>query len=307
MRSVRRARCWRFLLAAVLAACGGDASPLSPDSIVDAKYVAGEALAALQRNGEIRLPDLHATDGSEVSEVRAFDLARAFMHDYGDLALEQYEVDRGASIDLAALRTCPRAFYVTGSYDVNAGEVSDIGRRYIGAHWLVSFCNHDGAPIISISLSARAVDVTIQHPPNELPAPGSNFFSAGIPIAVTAVPPSPESVIKAVAVLTGKRVTKIPQLIPAHIPFSAQVAKWRITIEDSVNIRGLTSGTRERTAELYYGFGDDWKSVGLQRGIPAIDPTEIFYDFVNGSIVPITIHRKADIPVGFEPAVIENP
>jgi ABC-type glycerol-3-phosphate transport system substrate-binding protein len=185
--------------------------------------------------------------------------------------------------------------------------VSDLGRRILAGHWLVSYCKRDKTPIISIALAARAVDVSVTKGPTELPNPGPNFFTAGIPIGVTSVPPSPERAIEAVAIATGKRVSKVPDLVPAHIPFSAQVAKWHMTLEDSVDIRGVSSGIHERTADLYYGFGDDWNSISLQRGIPATESTETFYDFVNGSRVPIIIHRKSGIPASFENVVVETP
>jgi hypothetical protein len=307
MKVAPRLRVSWIILAAVLAACASDQIVNAPDSKLDPKYVTGEALAALQRNGEIRIPDLHATDGTEIDETRAFELSRAYMHDYVPLALELYEEDRGASIDLAALTPCPRAFYVAGNYDLASDVVSNVGRKVLSGHWLVSYCNRERVPIISISLSALAVDVSIIEGPIEMPNPGGNFITFGVTVGVTAVPPSPESAIEAVAILTGRKVSKVPQLVPAHFPFSPQVAKWHITLDDSVDIRGVTSGTHERTADLYYGFGDDWNSVRLQRGIPASASTEIFNDPVNGSVVPITVHRKPGVPASFEDAVVEAP
>jgi hypothetical protein len=290
------------------AACSRERSATAPATTVDRRFVTGEAAAALKENGQIAVRSDIAVDGSEIDEQRAVQLASAYLHDYGALAQRQYEADRGAPINLTALAPCPRAFYAVSAYNESSAAISENGRRLIGGQWLVSFCNPGGSPEISVAVSSRATDLTTTNGARQLPNPGqNNFFSAGVPVRVAAVPPSPESIIALAATLTGKRVAKVPELILPLRPFAPQLARWHVTMESPVDVRGTATGAHERTAELYAGFGDTWQSVGLQRAVSSPSQQELVRDLVNGIVINVAITRREGTPHRYEPAVVEAP
>jgi hypothetical protein len=291
----------------VFACSGKELSTTAPSSTVDRRYVTGEAAAALDASGRFILRSAAVADGSEISEARAIQLVSAYVRDFGEPARPQYEADRGEPIDLSNLGPCPRAYYASSAYDQTSLPVSEYGKRVLGSWWLVSLCRSDGAPIISVAVSARATDLQLDPVDQHLSNPGDNFVSSGVPVGLLSVPSAPEGVAEIVATSTKQRVSKVPELVLPIRPFAPQLARWHVTVEAPIDLRGMKNDERVQRTDLYYGFEDTWRASSLQIGSASNGTTEPFRDIQNRHSVVVSVSRRADSPHGFEPATVVTP
>lgn len=161
--------------------------------------------------------------------------------------------------------------------------------------------------MISVAVSARATDLTVGGATRQLSNPGDNFVSSGIPVGLLEVPISPETVIEQVATKFGKRVSQVPELVLPVRPSAPQLAKWHVTLESPVSVHSTESTLRNLSADVFYGFGKDWRSSGLLIGSNADAAEERLRDLSNGRPIPVTVTRRAGIPHNFEPAEPEAP
>lgn len=260
------------------------------------RLLVGAAARALQPNGRFAL--VGAPIG-ELTEAAAVSLASAYLHDYARIALTRYEADAGRSINLAALRPCPRAYYATSAYESGADLPTHLA-RHLGPHWLVSFC--DGStPVVSVSLSALATDLRTQSGITQLPDPrAGDFLDVGIPGGI-GVPPTPEDAVMAAVELLGARVTSVPELVQLGPSYSAQLARWRLTLERPVRVRGKRSGATTEVREVFVGFPDQLGRSDVMRGEARADVDEaITIMNGNGTETRIGVRPKLGAPTWYE-------
>ena len=256
-------------LVSVAASCGDRGSPVEPGAAgVDRSWVIGAAAAALDARGRFVLPAAPEATG-ELSRAQATALGAAYVTTFGPAGLlDAWEQDQGAAIDVAQLRPCPRTVYAATPYVAPADDVLVQIRRYVGAQWLVSLCDPAGASVVSVAVSALATDVRVEGG-RIVTQPVQAFFSVGIPAAVGEVPFAPAAAVDLAARATGRRITEVPVLVRAPIPYAAQVAKWRLVLDGPVWVRGTRSGVRRQVTELYVGFGESWHTTALQSPDPS--------------------------------------
>ncbi len=292
--------CGRVVLVAlVAAACSPDQS-VGPSRGVIAAYVTGEAERNLDQNGQFVL-----TGGSvgELTESEAMTLAKAYARVGARWMGETWQRDRRSRIDFDRLTPCPRALYAKSSF-VLGQRGSPSLRQLIGPKWLIAMCSESGPPVLSIAVSAEATDLRVIDG-HILGPGGAQFTSAGIPVSRSDVPISPEDAVNIVAKATGRRVLKVPELVLAPPPYPPQLAKWRIQLELPVTVRGVRSGSRRTTSEVYVGFGETWNSVYIQLG-DTDGATRSFRD-AEGRGAEVTFPIIPGYPTRFERANVEVP
>jgi hypothetical protein len=259
----------------------------------------------LNASGQFVLPlPTPVLEKREISEQHAVALAMNLLRIFGPSGRTMYEEDRGAKIDLEALKPCSRAYYAATPYEPLAEGTFLPLRKLLGSWWLVSICAPGEVPTISIAVSALATDVSLEPAQFAVQSGNQNFFPVGIPVNVVGAPIPPEMAVQLAAEATGKRVTRVPELVLAPYPASPQVARWRIVLDAPVTLQGTRSGQVRTTTELFVGHGDDWRFMGLQAPDPRARPRTYAEDRSSGSAVQIPLKSRPDFPAGYEPVKV---
>jgi len=146
-----------LLASAVLLGCN------SPDSVPTARpllarSVTPAVLSQVSAQGEFLLSQGDAGTAPGVNADSAKHLAAAFWHDAAPWFAHGVEADRGGSIDVAALRPCARAYYVTSAYSSPPIGAPTVVVKAVGPHWLVGMCDQ-GTEEVVISVSTSADDL----------------------------------------------------------------------------------------------------------------------------------------------------
>lgn len=262
-----------LLLAWVLpvAACG---DPLAPDPAVplppDVRpWVTGAAAAALDADGRFLLPDPVAP-GPEPIIDREFagDLALAFIRTWvanpnvvvilgGESIRESLESGHGGPVDWGSVHLDPRlAYFAETPYEPLPDSVHTGIRRHFGPKYLAPVFER-GQQVASISVAAYSTDLRIDERGfvDLPPVYGSEFIPTGIPGGLPfRVPLWPEEAVRFAAEATGARVAEIPTLVLPRSDTFPQAARWRLTLDRDVEVRTLTTGSRERTRTVYLGI-----------------------------------------------------
>lgn len=252
------------------AAC--DSSDRSPTAAEPSPYLAGEALGAVQGDGQFRLSG--PTRPGEISETQAREMASEFAHSIGRWVKGSWEADRGAVVDIEALHPCGRAFYAESAYEDLPETAAVSLRQLVGPKWLVTLCGKNRDPQVSVAVPTIATTTAVVDDKLRI-TNGRHFIAFGIPAQVGAVPPSPEEAAESAARGTGRRVVSIPHLVLPPLPFSPQLAKWRFGLEAPVDVTLRSSGESLSTSEVYYGFGESWNSQSLMVGKRVVPEHEI--------------------------------
>jgi hypothetical protein len=267
--------------------------------------VTGEAARALNSSGQFVLPlPTAVVEGREISEQQAVALATSLLRIFGPSGLTMYERDRGAKINLAALEPCSRAYYADTPYEPLAEGVFFPLRKLLGSWWLVSMCAPGEVPTISIAVSALATDVSLEPTQFAVQAGNGTFVPYGIPVKVVGAPIPPEMAVQLAAEATGKRVSRVPELVLPPYPWSPQAARWRIVLDAPVTLRGTRSGQVRTTTELFVGHGQGWPTILLEAPNPAAQPQPALEDQSSGSPVQIPLQIRPGYPAAYEPITV---
>jgi hypothetical protein len=270
-------------------------------AVVNARpFVSGDAAANLSSTGQFVLRE---SPPGELTEAQAKALAAAYTRGVAPWLGAAWEHDRHGSIDFDKLTVCPRAYYASSVFDLSKGGSKTLRER-LGGQWIVTMCARGGAPMLSIAISALATDLHVIN--GQLVGPGGGQFKAiGIPASLSSVPITPESAVKIAAQAAGVSVTRVPELVLPPSSYVPQLAKWRITLESPVSVRGIETGHARATSEVYVGFGATWNSVEIQFGDTSVARRD-FSDLEAGGVT-VSLPVLAGYPVGFESATVVRP
>lgn len=208
--------------------------------------VSGSAAAAIGPDGRIQLAAPAGGAERELTPVQAVAFASAWTRDYAPMTRSWLERTHGAAIDFKALTSCGRALYARSALNAPPQNIPDPYRRIHGPWWLVTFCDAAGAPSVSVAVSAWANELTIQNGTLRFPKlAGTEFVAVGVPDGhVGEYPSAPEVAIELAARQTGKRISKVPELVtPLQTDGPPQLARWRLTLEGPSTVR---TGSGER-------------------------------------------------------------
>jgi len=322
----RHHRSLRFALVAVavlVSACSDSTFVTPPNASVSRdllrSLVAPSVAAKLDRNGLFELPVPSPTDDyPEVTPAQVNELATAWIKEFAPRARPRLEQQHGSGINVHALSICGRTLYARSPYSTVPSSVPLPYRRAFGPWYFVTICDQGGAPAVSLAVSAWATDLQVENGRIRFPSfGGSEFFALGIPAGHHGeFPATPESAV-ALAGQSGRIITAIPELVMQ--PTTAgppQAARWHVTFDGSVSVRGVRSGLTQ-AKDLYIGLfhsndndlseavASSSQPAGAQiRWIPAPSATETWASYHQHIVDRTTItlvNRRSDSPLALDP------
>lgn len=297
-------RRWLPIMALVLASlasgCDRELSapaPLLPDNL--RSYVTGDAAANLTPQGSFVLPPPAPEPYSQLTPEQAAGLALLFAKTFGPYIREYLERYHGRAINFSTLRVGSPAYYASTPYAPTPDTVDPGTRNVFGPFYLVYLVAPDGRPVIVAEVAART-EITTENGQLKFP------LSYGNDVRLEAVgpgrgymtPPSPERAVQIAGSATGAHAKMVPELLlpdrfhtPAH-------ARWRVTLDRPVTVRGRRTGVTRSERDLY---------VGLDGDLTIPDETQPEFGFVkarNGETVSISV--RPGRPVAFESVTISR-
>jgi hypothetical protein len=283
--------------------------------------ITGAAAASVDATGRFAVQQSRPRPSNEIDEDRARRVAGAYLQLQGPFLQGALEGDRGGPIDIAALRSCGRAFYAESPYEPIAPgpDVPDIAFRLYGSWWVVGFCGSAGNLEVSVAVSAVAtvdeVDGKLTRPPA-----GNEFITAGVPSTWDSpVGLAPETAALKAHDQTHRLVASAPRLTLRSLQEAQpQGALWSFELDGNARMLNPRTGKRTDVRKVYMGLPDPMVRSDIARSkvrIPLADqpsqvttrlpipkarlssPTE---DPVL-KVVDVTVTRRSDTPVRFEP------
>lgn len=306
-------------LLALLVACSGDSpTAAAPTPSAVRLAVTGAAAAAIGPDGRLRLSQAPAdVSERELTVDEALTFADSYLRYFAPMTRSWLEATHGAPLDLRSLKSCGRPLYARSAFEPPPQSIPSVYRRVHGPWWLLTYCDANGSPSVSVAISAWATDLTMVDGKLQFPKiSGTEFVVVGIPVGhVGEYPSSPEAAILIAARETGTRISEVPELItPLPTEGPPQLARWRITLEGNALVK--TSSGQRATRELFIGPS----SVGGRQIVESIAslnqpstfdlrwsplPTigEPYKDYIARSRTPQLgkVPRRADTPVSVEP------
>lgn len=283
-------------------------------------WVVGEAARALDADGRFLLPPPVAPGPQPItSTATATELAATFLRMFtapsiagiaGSTVAGDLERQRRDEIDFKSLVPADRAFYAESPYLPLDESAPPFMRKYLGPFFLVPFLDQNG-PAVVMASSAYNTDISIVA--DQLffpPIYGNDFSWAGIPVGVAFVfPITPERAVEAVWHSTETRVDQIPELIAPHRLFIPHYARWRVSLENPIRVRGVDTGREHTTSELYISASIrhpyDPADPVLERIEIALPqqprPETISYACpTNHAVCEVVVERRPGFPTDFE-------
>jgi hypothetical protein len=319
----RTANLW--ILAIALVACEDTTGP-DPDPVPDVRaLVAGEALAALNSEGHFELPvpqhdgppiiqphqavliaDAHLRRLIQRSPNNVFCLsgfacqstksliqdAQCDEVDWNNLSIRADRWFYGEPPHLPVPDTLP--IYV----------LNHVGPRYHipvmeRNKWIATISVAAHATNVTVSSSGKLVYTSLVNG-NEL-----EVFPVGCE-SPAGIPPAPEQAVLYAARETGRKISRVPQLIHPVTSVAAGGGRWRIELDESISVRAVADGSVHRTKVVYVSAWPDISeststSFGLLLMIPTPDqPAEnipVIWPDLNGVRQTLLLPRHPDRPI----------
>lgn len=303
-------------------ACESTTFPEPPvyEHRVTAEMVTGAALAALQTDGRFNV-ETPATSGTQLTVQEAgtqtLQFAR-YVTNHG-LLRGVVENERGGYwTDPHLLVLCRSPHFVhpqLGSIPAESvpGTAAQSFLRRFGPQWLIPMCGSEDDPqmTVQVALDSNSIRFANGEPVQPYSSLTTAWFARGVPLNwPDPLPLSAERAVRFAWETFGVRVTEVPQLY-----FRGQVlsdgtyawygfgsasscSRWRVTLENDVRVRGMTSFQQSTTRILWIASGTcSSRDVEPYIHIPlAEQPAMATLDYFDDSVTP-TKRWVLDIPV----------
>lgn len=262
----------------------------APDGRSSRAWAADAAAAALAGDGAFHIAAHVPIAGAEIDPAQASALAVAYAHTFGGWLNIAWEQDRGGKIDVTQLQACGPAAYARSPHvngGVKRGSLPEALRRALAPQYLVELCA-GGTPMVNIAVSAIAADARVVG--GQLVGGDTrDFTSYGINPRMPRSVIRPEDAALLAARATGQRVAEVPELVLPPFPGAPQLARWRITLEAPVKLRGRSSGIVRPTREVYAGFGRTWYEIDVHAAEPGAAAVSVSVPAGANSGAPVTL------------------
>lgn len=315
------------VLATVLAGCDSPTAPEFTRPRPDVRSLVTEEVAArLDANGHFLLPTPLAPGGRAIlSPAEAFALARGFLQTFlanpnftaipGTLDPRRViEEAHGRPIDWSEVSVGTEILYAGTYIEVLPDSAPNHAHNPYGPKYFAPLI-HDGRQAASLSVAAYATDVSVA-PDGLLKYPtshGGEFRTAAVrfddPVGL---PMTPESAVSFAVGELSVRVSAVPRLRIAELPWAPHAARWRLELEEPVRVRRLLDDVVVETDVVYVGptgsLFEDIGSRGIRPRILIPAPTQpsterVRYPDANGEIVDMQWPIVDGEPVHFHEAV----
>lgn len=265
-------------------------------------HVTGAAAAAVDGDGKFVIEPRTAWRRQLLSQGQATLLGQVYVRRIASTNASFYEKMRGARINFEVLQPCGRAYFAETPYEEPADNLPPSLTNLASPRWIVTYCEADANPSLSVAIAAAATYLSYEGPGFERSNikgqfKGMEFKALGVPVGKT-LTPSPERAVTLLAEASGKRVTAVPALVLPGMPLGPWGARWMIVQEGAVKVRSSTGDT----ASLRTLFvGREVLDVQLFRGLPATvnDAREVFSSGPGGA--SYALDHRPDMPRRFEP------
>jgi hypothetical protein len=285
MQSLKRIRVPAIYCLLLLTACE---SPTEPSQLLPdvRSWVVGAAAQTLDQSGHFLLPSPVAPGVRPItSTATAITLAQTFLREFrspdvvtiGDASIRDgLNRERGAPIAFSSLAPAGWAYFAESPYQPISDTLPSYLHKYLGPHFLVPFLDGQD-PAVVIASSAYNTDLAVEAGHLVFPKQsGNDFRSAGIPLhSGYQYPITPEHAVEVAWKFNGTRVNRVPTLVGPGRQFFPHFARWRVSLEHPVRVRGAESGREQETSELYVSGRI---SYGQNGGAVVEDQVEIATD-----------------------------
>ena len=262
-----------------------------------ARYLTAGVASHLGSDGRLVL--LEPT-GDTLSSAAAIRIADAYLRLYGPPALRYYFSASGREFSLDRVHSCGRAFITSSPYELSAIRDEPMRRR-LGAHWLCHFCLEGRTPVLSVSVSALAVEAALAVGRGEHFDPDlADVRELPIPIRIAEIPVSPERAVAFAASLTSTRVAGLPELVQPPSGRYPQLARWRLVLERPIRARATSSGIASDEQVVYVGWEREVGPLLLLRAKLSQRDVDSIRVASASSRTGMAVPRRSSMPFEFE-------
>lgn len=225
----------------------------------------GGAATALQEDGRFFLSPSVVNPPGQLSADQAKAIAKRYAREAAPFLINSWVGAHGGPINPDALNPCDRALYAASPYQPLPASLSELTLRTSGPHWVVPLCSTAGQTQVVVTFSALATEAAVElnSPKSVLQIARADIVTFGIPKTAASTMYSPEAVASYAFTKTGKRVNAVPELMMTPMPQVPALARWTISIEGPVTLKGLESGQARQRSTLFIGFADRFTLSGL--------------------------------------------
>ena len=323
-RDVKRtANLW--IVAIALVACE-DATGLDPDALPDVRaYVVETALAALNPRGHFELPvpqhdgppiipphravliaDAHLRRLIQRSPNNVFCLSGFACQSTKTLIQDaQCEEVEWSKVSIRA----DRWFYGEPPHLPVPDTLPIYVLNHVGPRYHIPVMERDKW-IATISVAAHATNVTVSSSGNltytsQMNGNELDVFPVGCD-SPAGIPPAPEQAVVYAARETGRKISRVPQLIHPVTSVASGGGRWKIELDEPINVRAVADGSVHRTKVVYVSAWPDISeptstSFGLRLMIPTpVQPAEnipVIWPDLNGQRQTLLLPRHPDRPL----------
>jgi hypothetical protein len=267
---------------------------------VDVRGYVSEALATqLDSRGRFILPAPPPGAYPQVTLAEAAELALLAGQIAGESASFRARLEElhGAKIDFLKLKANSRVYYAATPYEPIPATFHAGLRNFYGPYYLVEL-EVGSKPVVSVAVAAygeaRVRDGHLVFPDRVPLLYGNEFQVQGIPREKRhSVPISPEQAVALVGSRAGVRIVEIPELVRPEVYYASQFARWKITLDRPVVVRGQESAQNRCVRHLFVGL---WGTISVpHQHQPS---SELVRDVYGDSQIGLGIRPNA--PVKFE-------
>ena len=241
------------------AACDGPAA-LGKGASVDSRFVTSEVARLLTSEGSFPRAAVVDQDFPQLGYAGAKRFADAYVRTFGRISEADWSNEHGHAVDSRRLKACGTVLYAASAYDLAGQNLPPGLRNFIAGQFVVHYCNEADQPQVVVSVSEASTglrivrDGRLEFPSDE---EGTHAIQAqGIPpeLAGDFAVISAESAAQIAWKRTGQRVAAVPTLTRAPFPHGPAFARWRIALEQPVEVTGARSGEVRMTSEIFVGL-----------------------------------------------------
>ncbi|HEX2092730.1 MAG TPA: hypothetical protein VHG28_10025 [Longimicrobiaceae bacterium] len=257
-------------------------------------YLATNVLPNLHTDGTFRLPEAPAGAHPRISSAQAIELAKGAVRRIAPFLRPRLEEQHGGPIVFEALTADSRAFFAGSPYVDVPADVHLGLRNLHGPYYLIYFRTVSGEPVLSVAVAAHTqASYRNGHIVTGF-EDGNDFILQGIPSGKGEIAPVlPERAVEIVGSALGAKIVAVPELIAPDRGYAPQFARWRISMDRPIVVRGKETGEQRAVRELFVGLG------GRMEAPKGEQPATIQLEKI-GRVPEEGIARRPDTPVVFE-------